>query len=180
MPAATDAQVPKPLTYTLMYHFLWCVLFFLSALTLLGVFLASGRGFVEGVLPPLILVALGTIAGVGFLATYVVRVQLLLGKVTWEEAFRWSSRSSWAVLGFAPALFALWKLALEPLARYVWGATWSVPVQMTVTMAEVEVVVWWLSHLLSVRGLAKGRKRYLAPAAAGLAQPVAAGATLAS
>jgi hypothetical protein len=177
VPAATDAQVPKPLTYTLMYHFLWCVLFFLSALTLLGVFIASGRSFAEGVLPPLILVALGAIAGVGFLATYVVRVQLLLGKVTWEEAFRWSSRSSWAVLVFAPALFALWKLALERLARYVWGATWPVPVQMTVTMAEVEVVVWWISHLFSVRGLAKGRKRYLAPAAAA---PLAAGASLAT
>jgi hypothetical protein len=177
VPAATDAQVPKPLTYTLMYHFLWCVLFFLSALTLLGVFLASGRGFVEGVLPPLILVALGSIAGIGFLATYVVRVQLLLGKVTWEEAFRWSSRSSWAVLAFAPALFALWKLAAEPLARYAWGATWPVPVQMTVTMAEVEVVVWWISHLLSVRGLAKGRRRYLAPSATG---PLATGASLAS
>jgi hypothetical protein len=179
VPAATDAQVPKPLTYTLMYHFLWCVLFFLSALTLFGVFLASGRGFGEAVVPPLILVALGLIAGFGFLATYVVRVQLLLGQVTWEEAFRWSSRSSWAVIAFAPALFALWKLALEPLARLLWGATWSVPLQMTVTMAEVEVVIWWISHLMSVRGLAKGRKRYLAPAAAPAAPSMAAGASLA-
>ena len=183
MPAATDAQVPKPLTYTLMYHFLWCVLFLLSALTLFGVFLASNagarHGFAGGLLPPIILVALGLIAGIGFLATYVVRVQLLLGKVTWDEAFRWSSRSSWAVLIFAPALFALWKLALERLARLAWGADWPVPVQMTVTMAEVEVVVWWLSHLLSVRGLAKGRKRYLLPAQAA-ARPMAAGASLAS
>ena len=63
MPAATDAQVPKPLTYTLMYHFLWCVLFLLSALTLFGVFLASNagarHGFAGGLLPPIILVALG-------------------------------------------------------------------------------------------------------------------------
>lgn len=184
VPAATDAQVPKPLTYTLMYHFLWCVLFLLSALTLFGVFLASNagarHGFAGGLLPPMILVALGLIAGIGFLATYIVRVQLLLGKVTWDEAFRWSSRSSWAVLIFAPALFALWKLALEPLARWLWGATWSVPVQMTVTMAEVEVVIWWLSHLLSVRGLAKGRKRYLVPAQPAAAGPMAAGASLAS
>ena len=180
MPAATDAQVPKPLTYTLMYHFLWCILFLLSALTLLGVFLASGRGFVEGVLPPLILVALGLIAGAGFLATYVLRVQLLLGKVTWDEAFHWSSRSSWAVLIFAPILFAAWKVpvvGVERLLLTLTGQDWSVPVQMTLTMAEVEVVVWWISHLLSVRGLAKGRKRYLAPDAA---PPLAAGASLAT
>src|SRR5688500_5536045 len=186
MPAASDAQVPKPLTYTLMYHFLWCVLFLLSALTLFGVFLTSnagGRhGFAGGLLAPVILVGLGLSAGMGFLATYVVRVQLLLGEVTWDEAFRWSSRSSWAVIGFAPLLFALWKLpdvGVERLLLRAAGQDWSVPMQMTLTTAEIEVVVWWLSHLLSVRGLVKGRKRYLVPAEGGAARPMAAGASLA-
>ena len=167
-----------------MYHFLWCVLFFLSALTLFGVFLASNagsrHGLAGGLLPPVILFALGSIAGVGFLATYVVRVQLLLGEVTWDEAFRWSSRSSWAVIAFAPVLFALWKLpdvGVERLLLRNIGQDWSVPMQMTLTTAEIEVVVWWISHLMSVRGLAKGRKRYLAPASAA---PLAAGASLAS
>lgn len=179
MPAATDAQIPKPLTYTLMYHFLWCVLFLLSALTLLGVFLASGRGIVEGVLPPLILVALGLIAGAGFLAAYVVRVQLLLGEISREDGFRWSSRSSWSVILMVPFVF----LGLHVVQG---NRAWSVPMDMTLMAAKIEVVVWWISHLLSVRGLAKGRKLYLAPAAGGGATgsgtgaPVAAGASLAS
>jgi hypothetical protein len=166
MPAATDAQIPKPLTYTLMYHFLWFVLFLLSALTLWGIFLSTGRGFWLGFVPPLLLVILALIAGVGFLATYVVRVQVLLGNLDRSAAFRWSSRSSWAVVLLAPALFGVWKLvAEEQLARRIWPDLWPVTVQMTLTTAEVEVVVWWLSHLLSVRGLARGRKVYLAPAA---------------
>jgi hypothetical protein len=164
MPAASDAQIPKPLTYTLMYHFLWFVLFLLSALTFWGIFLSTGWGFQLGVLPPLVFVALAVVAGVGFFATYVIRVQILLGNLNKEEGFRWSGRSSWAVVLLAPSLFGLWKLALEPLAHGAWPERWPIPVQMTLTAAEVEVVVWWLSHLLSVRGLARGRKVYLAPA----------------
>ncbi|CAA9300836.1 MAG: hypothetical protein AVDCRST_MAG77-5991 [uncultured Chloroflexi bacterium] len=165
MPAATNDQIPKPLTYTLMYHFLWFVLFLLSALTLWGIFLSTGRGFWLGFVPPLLLVVLALIAGIGFLATYVVRVQILLGDLDKGAGFRWSARSSWAVVLLAPTLFGVWKLVAEPLARHAWPGLWPVTVQMTLTTAEVEVVVWWLSHLLSVRGLARGRKVYLAPAA---------------
>jgi hypothetical protein len=171
MPAATDAQIPKPLTYTLMYHFLWFVLFLLSALTLWGIFLPTGRGFWLGFAPPLLLVMLGLVAGIGFLATYVVRIQILLGNLNKEDGFRWSARSSWAVVLLAPALFGLWKLVAEPVARSAWPDQWPVTVQMTLTAAEVEVVVWWLSHLLSVRGLARGRKVYLAPRPAPAATP---------
>lgn len=163
MPAATDDQVPKPLTYTLMYHFLWAVLFFLSALALYGVFQTSRYGGALVVGPPLALAALGLIAFGGFLATYVVRVQIILGQMSKEAGFTWSSRSSWAVIVLAPALFGAWKLALEPLARAHWPGVWPVTVEMTVMVAQVEVVVWWLSHLLSVRGLTRGRKRYLVP-----------------
>jgi hypothetical protein len=160
MPTATEEQVPKPLTYTLMYHFLWSVLFLLSALTLFGIFLSAGQGLALTVLPPLSLALLGIIAGVGAFATYAVRIQILLGNLTKEDAFRWSARSSWAVLLFAPALFATWQLLVEPLARLQWGSAWPVPVEMTIAVAKVEVVVWWISHLLSVRGLSRGRKRY--------------------
>ncbi|HEU5315113.1 MAG TPA: hypothetical protein VFX49_03330 [Chloroflexota bacterium] len=172
MPAASDEQVPKPLTYTLMYHFLWCLLFWLSALTLFLLFLGANRPDWGAALtfgPPAALGVLGLIAGLGAFATYVVRVQLLLGEITKEDGFRWSSRSSWAVIGLAPVLFAVWKLAAEPLARAHWGgqeAGWPVPVEMTIAVTQVEVVVWWLSHLLSVRGLARGRKRYLGAALA--------------
>jgi hypothetical protein len=173
MPLASEEQIPKPLTYTLMYHFLWAVLFLLSALTLFVLFAGSGRSAALTILPPLSLVALGVLAGAGFLATYVVRVQILLGQMTKEAGFRWSSRSSWAVIIAAPLLFGLWSLAVEPLARAQWSAAWPVPVEMTVAVAKVEVVVWWLSHLLSVRGLARGRKRYLAPAPQARGMPAA-------
>jgi hypothetical protein len=166
MPAASDDQIPKPLTYTLMYHFLWFILFLLSAVALWGIFLATGRGFQLGFLPPLLFVGLAVVAGIGFLATYVVRVQILLGNLDKQDGFRWSARSSWAVVIGAPVLFGAWKLALEPLARTIWQGDWAVPVQMTVAAAEVEVWVWWISHLLSVRGLARGRKHYLPPVAA--------------
>jgi hypothetical protein len=168
MPAASDEQVPKPLTYTLMYHFLWCVLFWLSALTLFLLFAGKSWGVALTFGPPAALGVLGLVAGLGAFATYIVRVQLLLGEITKEDGFRWSSRSSWAVIALAPVLFAVWKLIAEPLARGHWGqgAGWPVPVEMTVAVAQVEVVVWWLSHLLSVRGLSRGRKRYLGAALA--------------
>jgi hypothetical protein len=87
------------------------------------------------------------------------------------------------VIVLAPVLFGLWKLALEPLAHARWSDQWPSPVTMTQAVAEVELVVWWLSHLLSVRGLARGRKRYLGPATAPVAAAggrVAHGAGIAS
>ncbi len=44
-----------------------------------------------------------------------------------------------------------------PYQMLGWPVPWPVPVEMTALVVEVEVVVWWLSHLLSVRGLASGR-----------------------
>lgn len=166
MPTASNDQVPKPLTYTLMYHFLWFVLFLLSALMLVAIFAANGwsASLVWG--PPSVLFGLAALAFAGFWVTYVIRLRLLLGEVTKEDGFRWSARSSWAVIVLAPVVFVLWKLALEPLAHAVWSDQWPVPVAMTVLMVEVEVVVWWISHLLSVRGLARGRKVYLPAASA--------------
>ncbi len=150
MPVASEEQVPKPLTYTLMYHLLWAIMFGLSALALGGVFVASG----QPVASVLWLVLLAVLAGVGTLVTYSVRVQVLLGALGKAEAFRWSEASSAAVLIFAPAALALWFAFVDPHVR-------SVPAQMTAMMVKVELVVWWLSHLLSIRGLVRGRKKYL-------------------
>ena len=80
MPAATDEQVPKPLTYTLMYHGLWCAMFLLSAFGLSGLFFASGVGFLRALLAPWPLLALALAAGLGLFATYAVRIQVLLGE----------------------------------------------------------------------------------------------------
>jgi hypothetical protein len=176
MPAASDDQVPKPLTYTLMYHVLWSVLFWLSALTLFILFAGRNWGVALTFGPPAVLGALGLVAALGGLATYIVRVQLLLGEISKEDGFRWSSRSSWAVIVIAPVLFG----ALT-WARSWWGTGWATPLDMAVAVAQVEVAVWWLSHLLSVRGLVRGRKRYLPPAAGVVAGPTAAhGAGLAT
>ena len=82
MPLASEEQVPKPLTYTLMYHFLWCVLFLLSAGALAGVFLAAGQPLGVALGAPLPLVFFGLLAGLGALITYVVRVQVLLGQAS--------------------------------------------------------------------------------------------------
>ena len=102
MPLASEEQVPKPLTYTLMYHFLWCVLFLLSAGALAGVFLAAGQPLGVALGAPLPLVFFGLLAGLGALITYVVRVQVLLGQASRESAFRWSAISSWGVIVLAP------------------------------------------------------------------------------
>jgi len=42
-----------------------------------------------------------------------------------------------------------------------WG---GVPGVLTEGAIKVEVIVWWLSHLLSVRGLIRGRRDYVRPA----------------
>ncbi|HEX2515151.1 MAG TPA: hypothetical protein VH257_10630 [Chloroflexota bacterium] len=154
MPLASEEQVPKPLTYTLMYHFLWCVLFLLSAGALAGVFLAAGQPLGVALGAPLPLVFFGLLAGLGALITYVVRVQVLLGQASREGAFRWSAISSWGVIVLAPVAWLLWRFVFDPLAG-------SVPAQITSMVVQVELIVWWLSHLLSVRGLARGRRVYL-------------------
>ena len=158
MPTASEEQVPKALTYTLMYHFLWCVMFTLSAVALAGIFLASGWPLGSALAAPLGLVFFAAVAGIGALATYVVRVQVLLGQLSRAQAFRWSAVSSWGVLLFAPVAWLLWHYLAVPRAR-------SLPEQMSGWFIEVEVIVWWLSHLLSVRGLSRGRRRH-DPAAA--------------
>jgi hypothetical protein len=155
MPLASEEQVPKPLTYTLMYHFLWCVLFLLSAAALTGVFLAAGQPLGVALTAPLPLVFFGVVAGVGSLATYVVRIQVLLDEASKEDAFRWSALSSWGVILLAPVAWLLWRLIFDPMAR-------SVPADITSMVVQVELIVWWLSHLLSVRGLSRGRRKYLA------------------
>lgn len=154
MPLASEEQVPKPLTYTLMYHFLWCVLFLLSAVALAGVFLAAGQPPGVALTAPLPLVTFGFLAGAGALVTYIIRVQVLLGEVSRESAFRWSAVSSWGVIVLAPVAWLLWRLVFDPLAR-------SVPADITSMVVQVELIVWWLSHLLSVRGLSRGRRTYL-------------------
>jgi hypothetical protein len=164
MPTATEAQVPKPLTYTLMYHVLWFVMFLLSAASLALLLLASGWGAGRSLLAALPLLGLALIAGLGALATYAIRVQLLLGEVDWAQAFRWSEASSWAVIVVAPLVWGAWVL-LEPAAQRLWnhGQPWAVPEAIASAMFKVEIVIWWLSHLLSIRGLARGRRKYLAP-----------------
>jgi hypothetical protein len=160
MPLASEEQVPKPLTYALMYHFLWCVLFMLSAAALSGVFLAAGQplGIVFGA--PLPVVFFGLVAFVGALVTYVVRVQILFGQLSKETAFRWSAISSWGVILLAPVAWLLWRAVFDPQAT-------SVPARLTSMVVQVELIVWWLSHLLSLRGLARGRRTYLQGAGSG-------------
>jgi hypothetical protein len=176
MPRASEEQVPKPLTYTLMYHFLWCVMFLLSAALLWSIFLASGQRSASAILAPLAVVAFALLAGVGALGAYELRVRLLLNEVTREEAFRWSAFSSRVVIVFAAAVLAAWALVLAPLARSLWGGgqPWPVPVLMTEALLQVELVVWGLSHLMSVRGISRGRKKYLTDSAAPAVAPPAA------
>src|SRR5438093_1084280 len=121
MPLASEEQVPKPLTYTLMYHLLWCVMFLVSAVGLMALFLAAGAGVPRALLAPWPLLALALVAGVGSFATYAVRIQVLLGEFDKIEAFRWSEASSWAILIFAPIVWLLWVL-IEPGAQQVINA----------------------------------------------------------
>ena len=170
MPLASEEQVPKPLTYTLMYHFLWCVMFLISAVGLMALFLAAGTGFPRAVLAPWPLLALALVAGAGSFAAYAVRIQVLLGEFDKAEAFHWSEVSSWAVLIFAPAVWLLWVL-IEPGVQHLvtGGHPWAPPEAIVSATFKVETIVWWLSHLLSVRGLTRGRKKYLVAAGAGVA-----------
>jgi len=169
MPGASAEQVPKPLTYALMYHGLWAVLFLASWLALTVVFLSTGQGIVHGLLPPLSLLGLGLLAAGGFLVTYVARVHLLEGTVTVAEAYEMSRWSAQAVLALAPALLLL-RLAAAPLARALLRIeTWPLTLTLTGAVFQVELVVWWLSHLLNLNGLRRGLRREVG-LAAGLAQ----------
>jgi hypothetical protein len=178
MPAASDEQVPKPLTYTLMYHGLWAAMFFLSYLVLASVFISSDRGLLRSLAAPWPLLALAVVAAGGFLAAYGIRLSVLVGDFGKDDAFRWSTGSSWAVIVLAPLLWGVWVM-VEPRVRatITGGQPWAPPEAITSAMFKVEVVVWWLSHLLSIRGLARGRRKYLVPAAGETADvsPPAAG-----
>jgi hypothetical protein len=166
MPAASDEQVPKPLTYTLMYHGLWAVMFFLSYLVLAGVFISSDRGPLRSLAAPWPLLALAVVAAGGFLAAYGIRLSVLVGDFSKDDAFRWSAGSSWVVIVLAPLLWGVWWI-VEPRvqAAITGGQPWAPPEAITSATFKVEVVVWWLSHLLSIRGLPRGRRKYLAPPA---------------
>lgn len=164
MPQATDEQIPKPLTYTLMYHFLWFVVFLASTGGLTLLFLTTGSSDLAAALvPPLSLLFYTLVAAAGSLATYVVRVRVLLGEMSKDEAFHWSAISSWFVLAFAPLTLIAWWLTSQALDRFfhLTAADWPLEAHLTAGVVRVEVIVWWLSHLLSVRGISRGRKRYL-------------------
>lgn len=162
MPAVDNAIVPKPLTYTLMYHALWAVLFMLTAVVYWGMFLASGQPAFRAIVPPLGLVALAGVAGIGAWFSYKMRLAVLLGEATWDDAFTLSAWSSWAVIVLAPALLGVWLWGLIPAAHALglpdgWAGA---PGILTEGAIKVEVIVWWLSHLLSIRGIIRGRRVY--------------------
>lgn len=168
MPAVDNVLVPKPLTYTLMYHGLWAVIFMLTAVVYWGIFIASGQPTFRALVPPLGLVGLAVIAGFGAWLSYMTRLGVLLGEASWDDAFTLSSWSSWAVIVFAPVFLASWQWGLIPLAhQFGLQEGWAgVPGALTEGAIRVEVIVWWLSHLLSIRGIIQGRRTYLsAPSA---------------
>ena len=95
MPLASEEHVPKPLTYALMYHVVWSLLFGVSGVGLAILFLATGQSWQRSLLPPTGLVAFGMLSGFGVLALYVVRVQLMTENVEQRTAYRlsqWSNR----------------------------------------------------------------------------------------
>lgn len=165
MPSVDNVLVPKPLTYTLMYHGLWAVIFLLTAVVYWAIFLASGQPTFRAIVPPLGLVALSLVAGIGAWLSYKTRLGVLTGAASWDDAFTLSAWSSWAVLVFAPTSLAAWQWIAIPLGRQIgiddgWA---GVPGTLTEGAIIVEVIVWWLSHLLSVRGLIQGRRMFVVP-----------------
>lgn len=158
MPAATDQQIPKALTYTLMYHFLWGVMFLLSGIAVEGVILAVRGPDMDALLPPLALIVFAFVALIGAFVAYLIRVQVLLGRMDWATAFRYSAISSWAVIIVAPVLLCAWWLG----SALIWHgeSEWPLTAQLTVAVLQVEIVVWWLSHLMSIRGISRGRRTY--------------------
>lgn len=178
MPSVDNAQVPKPLTYTLMYHGLWAVLFSLTAVLYWVMFLATGQSLFKALVPPLGLMFFALVAATGAWLSYTTRLAVLLGKATWDDAFTLSSWSSWSVLIFAPLSLLVWQWAIIPISHQLglqedWG---GVPGRLTEGAIIVEVIVWWLSHFLSVRGLVRGRRDYVIP----VTSPSSIGVELAS
>ena len=160
MPLASEEHVPKPLTYALMYHVVWALLFGASGLGLAILFLVAGHSWQRSLLPPAGLIAFALLSGLGVLVLYVVRVQLMTENVEQRTAYRLSQWSNRAVLVFAPAFLLLFRFALEPLARTVLGVSeWPVTAAIASAALQVEVAVWWLSHLLSMSQVARARKR---------------------
>ena len=160
MPLASEEQVPKPLTYALMYHVIWALLFGVTGLGLVILFKVVGHSWPRSLLPPAGLIAFGLLCGVGVLALYVVRVQLMTDNVEQQTAYRLSQWSNRVVLVFAPVFLLLFRFALEPLARTVLGVSeWPVTAAIASAALQVEVAVWWLSHLLSMSQLGRARKR---------------------
>lgn len=160
MPLASEERVPKPLTYALMYHVVWALLFGASGLGLAILFWAIGHSWQRSLLPPAGLIAFGLLSGFGVLALYVVRVQLMTENIEQQTAYRLSQWSNRVVLVFAPAFLLLFRFALEPLSRTVLGVTeWPMTASIASTALQVEVVVWWLSHLLSMSQVSRARRR---------------------
>ena len=163
MPAVDNVLVPKPLTYTLMYHGLWAIIFLLTAMVYWGIFFPSPQPAFRAIVPPLGLVGLALVAGFGAWLSYMTRLGVLLGEATWDDAFTLSEWSSWAVIGFAPVFLVVWQWGLIPLAhQFGLEEGWAgVPGALTEGAIRVEVIVWWLSHLLSIRGIIQGRRLYV-------------------
>ena len=160
MPLASEEKVPKPLTYALMYHVIWALLFGVSGVGLAILFLVAGQSWQRSLLAPSGLVVFGLLSGCGVLALYVVRVQLMTDDIEQQTAYRVSQWSNRVVLVFAPAFLLLFRFALEPLARAVLGVSeWPVTATIASAALQVEVAVWWLSHLLSMSQVARARKR---------------------
>ena len=159
MPLASEEHVPKPLTYALMYHVVWALLFGASGVGLAILFLVVGHSWQRSLLPPAGLFAFGLLSGCGVLALYVVRVQLMTENIERQTAYRISQWSNRVVLVFAPVFLLLFHFALEPLTRMVLGVSeWPMTAAIASTALQVEVVVWWLSHLLSMSQVRRARR----------------------
>lgn len=158
MPSAPEAQVPRPLTYALMFHLVWTLLFAISGVGLAGLFLSAGQPVSAAGLPLLFLLPLAAFSFLLLVGLFVARVQLVAGALDRDTVFGWSEASGWVVLAVAPAgwLFAWWwRQATPPLTT-----------ELTSRLTQVELVVWWLSHLLGVMMLRGARRRYGAKASA--------------
>lgn len=160
MPLASEERVPKPLTYALMYHVVWVVMFGASGFGLAGLFLFAGHSWQLSLVPPMGLLVFAFLSGIGVLSLYVIRVQLMTENVEHRTAYLVSQWSNRVVLIFAPAFLLLFRYLLEPLARAATGVSdWPITFSIASAALQVEIIVWWLSHLLSTSQVARARKR---------------------
>ena len=160
MPLATNEQVPKPLTYALMYHVIWAIVFSVTALGLAALFLSTGWSWSRALLPPAGVLLLGLLAATGVLVLFVVRVRLMTDEIAQRTAYAISQATNWAVLIFGPVFLLAFRWLLEPLARSLTGVeTWPITASITAAVVQVEVAVWWLSHVLSSMQLGRARRR---------------------